>query len=192
MKKLILASTSPRRKELLEKEGFIFDIMSPDFDESLVNRTFSYKKIENIARNKCESVAKKIKEPALIISADTVVIYENNVMGKPKNFDESFKMLSLLNGNTHKVVTAICIKDTEKNKIIIKSDTSEVTFNKKDENEIKDYINNFKPFDKAGSYGIQEMDKSFINGIKGEYDNIVGMPIKMLKKMLDEITNPTN
>lgn len=189
MKKLILASTSPRRKYLLENAGLIFDIIAPEYDESLINKSFSYEKIENIAYNKCESVAKNINFPALIISADTVVVYNNTVMGKPKDFNDAFNMLSKLNGTVHKVVTAICIKDTENNKKIIKSNTSEVTFNKKEENEIKEYIKNYKPYDKAGAYGIQEMDKSFIKEIKGEYDNIVGLPVKMLKIMLKEITN---
>lgn len=187
MKKIILASTSPRRKELLKASGIQFEILPPDYEESMINKTFSYEKIENIAENKCESVSKSIKYPAIIISADTVVIYNNTVMGKPKDYDDAFNMLSLLNGNTHKVVTAVCIKDNENNKKIIKSNTSEVTFNKLPEEKIKEYILNFKPYDKAGSYGIQELDKSFIKEIKGEFDNIVGLPTKMLINMLEEI-----
>lgn len=187
MKKIILASTSPRRRELLQKTGLAFDIISPSFEENLVNKIFSYKKIEDIAEGKCISVEETINFKAIIISADTVVIHNNIVMGKPKDFNDAFYMLSLLNGKTHKVVTAICIKDTENNKKIIKSDTSEVTFNQVSETQIKDYINNFKPYDKAGSYGIQEMPKYFIKEIKGEYDNIVGLPVKMLIKMLDEV-----
>lgn len=187
MKKYILASTSPRRKELLSQLGLSYEIIAPDYDESLINKVFSYEKIENIAENKCESVAKNINYPAVIISADTVVIYDNMVMGKPKDYEDAFNMLNLLNGNTHRVVTAVCVKDTEKNKKIIKSDTSEVTFNKVSENEISDYINTFKPYDKAGSYGIQELNKSFIKEINGEYDNIVGLPTKMLINMLQEI-----
>ena len=187
MKKYILASTSPRRKELLSQMGLLYEIVSPDYDESLINRYFSYEKIENIAENKCESVVNKINYPAIIISADTVVIYGNIVMGKPKNYEEAFKMLNLLNGNTHLVVTAVCVKDTENNKKIIKSDTSKVTFNKVEEKEISDYINNYMPYDKAGSYGIQELNSLFINKIEGEYDNIVGLPTKMLINMLEEI-----
>lgn len=189
MKKIILASTSPRRKELLEKAGINFEIIAPDYDENIINNIFTYQKIENIAENKCESAAKIIDFPAVIISADTVVIYNNTVMGKPKDFNDAFNMLSVLSGKTHKVVTAVCIKDNEKNKKIIKSDTSEVTFNKLSEDEIKNYINTYKPYDKAGSYGIQELDSTFIKDIKGEYDNIVGLPTKMLINMLEEINN---
>lgn len=191
MTKLILASTSPRRKELMTKAGIIFDIIAPQFDESMINKIFSYEKIEAIAKNKCESVVKYIKTPAIIISADTVVIYKNTVMGKPKDFEDAYNMLSCLNGRTHKVVTAICIINTENNKKIIKSDTSAVTFNKISDFELKNYINEYQPYDKAGSYGIQELDEHFVKEIKGEYDNIVGMPIKMLIKMLKEVNNET-
>lgn len=187
MKKIILASTSPRRKDILSKMGINFDIISPDFDESLINKTFSYEKIEKIAENKCESVSNKIKESAIIISADTVVIYDNKVMGKPKDYNEAFEMLSILNGKTHKVVTAICIIDKESEKKLIKSETSEVSFNEITENDIKGYIENYKPFDKAGSYGIQELPENFIKNIKGEYDNIVGLPTKTLINMFKQI-----
>lgn len=187
MKKIILASTSPRRKDILSNMGIEFDIVSPDFDESLINKTFSYEKIEKIAENKCESAINKINESGIVISADTVVIYDNKVMGKPKDYDEAFKMLSILNGNSHKVVTAICIIDKTNGKKLIDSETSEVSFNKISEDDIKNYIDNYKPFDKAGSYGIQELPKHFIKNIKGEYDNIVGLPTKTLINMFKEI-----
>ena len=188
MKKIILASTSPRRREILKNAGFIFECISPKYDESLINKTFSYKKIEDLAEKKCDSIVKEIEENAIVISADTVVIYDNIVMGKPKDHSEAFSMLKTLNGKTHKVVTAICLYDSEKNKKIIKTQTSEVTFNKVSDDEIEDYINQYKPYDKAGSYGIQELKKSFVANIKGEYDNIVGLPLKTLTKMLEEIT----
>lgn len=189
MKNIVLASTSPRRQELLENLGLLFDIVSPDFDENILNKSFSYELIETIAEKKGESVAKKCNFPALIISADTVVIFNNIVMGKPKDFDDAFKMLKLLNGQTHKVVTAVCIIDNEKNKKIIKSDTSEVTFNLLKDEEIKNYIYDFQPYDKAGSYGIQELPEKFIKEIKGEFDNIVGLPTKTLINIMTEITN---
>ena len=191
MKKLILASTSPRRKKLMTEAGLIFDIISPKFDENLINKIFSYKKIEEIAENKCESVAKEIHFPAIIVSADTVVVYNNIVMGKPKDYEEAFNMLNRLSGKKHIVVTAICIKDTENKEKIIKSETSEVTFNEISNYEIEKYIKDNKPYDKAGSYGIQELNKHFIKNIKGDYNNIVGLPTKMLIKMLNEINNQT-
>lgn len=188
MKQIILASTSPRRQDLLENLGIVFGVVSPDYDESLLNKAFSYELIESIAENKGLSVQSKINIPAVIISADTVVVYNNVVLGKPKDFDDAFKMLTMLNGKTHKVVTAVCVIDTEKNKKIIKSVTSEVSFNLLKEDEIKNYIYDFQPYDKAGSYGIQELPEGFIKEVSGEYDNIVGLPTRILINMLSEIS----
>ena len=188
MEEIILASTSPRRKYLLESIGINLKIIKPNYDENIIAKSFSYKKIETIAERKCDSVIKLIKDNAIIISADTVVIFNNKVMGKPKSFEEAYKMLSTLNNKTHKVVTAICIKDNEKKRKIIKTETSEVSFNLVKERDIKRYIEEYKPYDKAGSYGIQELPQYFIKDIQGEYDNIVGLPTKLLKSMLIEIT----
>ena len=187
MKKIILASTSPRRKELLKKIGIEFEIIPPDYDENIIHKPFSYELVESVAEKKGLSIADKLKEDAIVISADTVVVYKNEILGKPKNYDDAFAMLYKLNGNTHIVVTSVCIFDTEKNKKIIKSNTSKVTFKNVSEIKIKDYINKFSPYDKAGAYGIQEMGENYIKEINGDYDNIVGLPTKMLKKMLDEI-----
>ena len=187
-KNFILASTSPRRQELLENLGLFFATAAPDYDENISNKSFNYELIEEIAKSKGESVAKKVNNPAVIISADTVVIYDDIVLGKPKDFDNAFKMLKLLNGKTHKVVTSICLIDNEKNKTIVKSETSEVTFNLLNDEDIKNYIYDFQPYDKAGSYGIQELPEKFIKEIKGEYDNIVGLPTKTLINMITELT----
>lgn len=189
MKQIILASTSPRRQELLENLGLVFQIIAPNYNEDILNKAFSYNLIESLAENKGLSVVNKIKVPAIVISADTVVVYNNVVLGKPKDFDDALKMLLMLNSQTHKVVTSICMINNENNKKIIKSETSEVTFNKLTENDIKNYIYDFQPYDKAGSYGIQELPDNFIKEIKGEYDNIVGLPTKLLINMLSEINN---
>ena len=189
MKKIILASTSPRRRELLKQTNLEFEIISPNYDENILNLAFSYEAIEKIAENKCMSAMLQVNEPAIIISADTVVIYNNLVMGKPKDFDDALRMLTLLKGKTHKVVTAVCVFDIAENKKIIKSETSEVTFNDVPTEDLKDYIYKFKPYDKAGSYGIQELPESFIKEINGDYNNIVGLPVKMLINMIEEITN---
>ena len=189
MKQVILASTSPRRQELLENLGILFKTVEPVYNENILNKVFDYKLVESVAENKGVSVIKQINFPAIVISADTVVINNNVILGKPKDFDDAFKMLSMLNEKTHKVVTSVCIIDNEIDKKIIKSETSEVTFNKIPENDIKNYIYDFKPYDKAGSYGIQELPETFIKEIKGEYDNIVGLPTKLLINMLSEINN---
>ena len=170
MKKIILASTSPRRLALLKEMGIEFEVKAPSYNENILGKKFSYKLIEETAEKKGLSVLENLRDAEIIISADTVVIMENEVLG------------------THKVVTGVCIIDVEKNQKIIKSQTSKVTFNKLQDEEIKDYINTKKPYDKAGAYGIQELPAGFIKEIKGEYNNIVGLPTELLKQMLNEIT----
>ena len=188
MEKIILASSSPRRLALLEKMGVKFKVIVPSCDENILGKKFSYDLIEDLAEKKGLSVLKKSDMSGIIISADTVVILGSEVLGKPKDFQEAYNMLSKLSGKTHKVVTGVCIIDIEKNQKIIKSQTSEVIFNKLSEEEIKNYINEKKPYDKAGAYGIQELPEGFIKEIKGEYNNIVGLPTELLRQMLNEIT----
>ena len=145
MKKYILASTSPRRRELLKSMGIDFEIISPRYDENIINKIFNYKLVESIAENKALSVRKDIDFPAIIISADTVVINNDIVLGKPKDFDDALRMLKMLNNKTHKVVTSVCLIDTSLNKKLIKSETSEVTFNDLSIDDLKNYIYEFKP-----------------------------------------------
>ncbi len=187
MKRIILASTSPRRKELLSKIVSKFEIIKPDYDENIETKEFSYELIEGVAQNKGLSVINKVNTPAIIISADTIVIYEQKILGKPKDFNEAKQMLTLLNGKTHKVVTSICVINNENNKKIIKSETSKVTFNNLKNEEIENYIKEYKPYDKAGSYGIQELPDGFVKEIQGDYDNIVGFPVKLAKEIINEI-----
>lgn len=187
MKRIILASTSPRRRALLKKLEINFEVVSPDYDENILNKAFSYDLIENIALNKAKSVYDKMPDNTLIISADTVVVFDNLVLGKPKNFDDAYRMLSLLNGNIHKVVTSVCLIDTDVQKTLVKSATSYVKFNLLSEEDLKNYINDFKPYDKAGSYGIQELPTNFVDSIDGDFDNIVGLPTQLVIEMLEEI-----
>ena len=187
MRKIILASTSPRRLELLSSIGINFETISPDYDENIIGLKFSYEAIESIALNKGKSILEKTDPSALIISADTVVVMEEEVLGKPKNKDDALRMLKMLNDKTHFVVTSIALIDKESNKQILESTTSHVTFNNLPDKEINDYIENYKPYDKAGSYGIQELPSFFVKNIKGEFDNIMGLPTKTLIKMMKNI-----
>lgn len=189
MKKIVLASTSPRRIELLKSIGINFETISPDFEENMEGLKFSYEVIESIALSKGKSVKNDINFSALIISADTVVVLKDEVLGKPKNEQDAVKMLNKLNSSTHEVVTSIALIDTETNSEFIESTTSKVTFNNLSQYEIINYIKDFKPFDKAGSYGIQELPKNFIKKIEGEFDNIIGLPTKTLIKMITKMNN---
>ena len=192
MKKLILASTSPRRVELMQNIGLVFETISPDYDENLIGLKFSYEAIENIALNKALSIKNSISHSALIISADTVVVMDDEILGKPKDRETAINMLKKLNDTTHKVVTSIAIIDIETGRKAIESTTSEVTFNNLNEKDIYEYIDNFKPYDKAGSYGIQELPQIFVKNINGEFDNIMGLPTQTLIKMIKKINNQTN
>ncbi|MBQ3642927.1 septum formation protein Maf [bacterium] len=183
--KYILASTSPRRKELFKKLNVEFSCISPDYDEDVINKEFTYRLIEDIAENKNNSVAALVKEPSIIVSADTVVIFNNKVLGKPKDYNDAFKMLTMLSGNTHKVVTSVCVYNNNSHIKVIKSETSKVSFNELSDYVIDKYIMEYKPFDKAGSYGIQELPSGFVKEVEGDFDNIVGLPVEMVKQMIN-------
>ena len=186
MKKIILASSSPRRRRILTDMGLEFEVISPEYDENISRRAFSLEIIENTALNKALSILHKTDRNSAVISADTVVIYNSIIIGKPKDYDDAIRMLKMLSNKTHKVITALCLIDTETGRKIIKSDTSEVSFNELPPEMIKDYVLNFKPYDKAGSYGIQELPDGWVKETAGEFDNIIGMPSKLLKEMLIE------
>lgn len=187
-KRLILASSSPRRKNILKKMGLKFEIIPSDYEEFLENFNFSYEKIEDLAYNKAEAVLKKLNEPALVIGADTVVVLNEKILGKPKNQEDAINMLKQLSGNKHSVVTSICVIDSTTLKKKSLSTTSFVRFEVLSDNLIINYIENYKPFDKAGSYGIQELSEEFINKIEGSFENIIGLCPLALKKLLKEFS----
>lgn len=185
MKKIILASTSPRRQKLLKEMGIEFEIIPPEYDEKITDTHFSDEIIKNIAVNKAKSVLSKVNEPSLIIGSDTVVIINGIITGKPKDEQDAFDILKSLSGIKHFVVTSIALIDSETGKTICENTKSEIEFNPLSDEDIKNYIKNFKPFDKAGAYGIQELPENFVKEINGDFDNIVGFPIKTLNKMLE-------
>ncbi len=186
MKKIILASTSPRRQKLLRETGIDFEIIPPEYDEKITDKHFSDEIIKNIAINKAKSVLNKVKEPSLIIGSDTVVIINGIITGKPKDENDAFNILKSLSGIKHYVVTSIAIIDSETGVINCENTKSEIKFNNLSDEDIINYINNFKPLDKAGAYGIQELPENFVKEIKGDFDNIVGFPMNTLKKMLSK------
>lgn len=185
MKKIILASQSPRRRELLKKLNINFSAVSPNYDEKIDTDIFNENLIENIAEQKALSIL-NVVSPCIIISADTVVVCDNKILGKPKDIEQAMKMLTLLSGKTHKVVTSVNIIDSVSKKSLTRTETSYVTFNQLDNERIKHYVETCKPLDKAGSYGIQELDDTFIKEVKGSFDNIVGLPTETVKEMLLE------
>ena len=182
--KIILASSSPRRADILKKHNIGFEIIPSSYVEDHSRTDFSYDFIENLAYNKAKAVVPLVKEPSTIIGADTIVVLNGKILGKPNGYEGAFEMLKNLSGKTHQVVTAIAVINSETGDYKVKSTTSEVTFENLTDNQIKYYIDNFKPFDKAGSYGIQEMPAGYIKSFTGDLENIIGISSSTLLSMI--------
>lgn len=175
MKRIILASSSPRRKNILKQIGLEFEIIPSSFEEIFEDFEFDYNKIEDFAYNKAKSVAMNIDFPALIIGADTVVVFDNQILGKPKTHKEAVEMLKKLSGNVHFVVTSLCIFDSKSAEYKVVSTTSYVEFYTLTDELILNYVEKFSPLDKAGAYGIQELPEGFVKSIAGSLENIIGL-----------------
>jgi len=180
-KKLILASQSPRRKEILKSAGYCFEVIPSKYDEKISNLIYKKELVENCAYNKAIDVFKN-SDDSLIIASDTVVVLDNIILGKPKDFSSAFNMLKSLSSKTHFVASAICLKDSEKT--LCDTQITYVTFRTLKDEEIINYINNKKPYDKAGSYGIQDEGFDFAISVEGELNNVIGFPLELFKKML--------
>lgn len=187
MGKIILASSSPRRADILKNANIKFEILPSPYEEKHTTTVFSYEFVENLAYNKAMAVLPLLKEPAVIVGADTVVVLENEILGKPSGKLGAFEMLKKLSGKTHSVVTAIVVVNSKTNEHKVKSTTSYVTFENLTDDMINRYIDDYKPFDKAGSYGIQEMPIGYIKSYTGDLENIIGISSKSLKELLAAI-----
>jgi septum formation protein len=173
--KLILGSKSPRRKELLLSIGFDFEIRTKDTDESFPETLNAHEVALFIANKKVQDLIIDLKEDEVVLCADTIVVIDNTILGKPNNQLEAYQMLTRLSGREHVVITGVVIASSEK-RIQFHSSTL-VSFLPLSHDEIQHYIEQFKPFDKAGSYGIQEWIGAIgINRIEGSYNNVVGLP----------------
>ncbi len=187
MGKIILASSSPRRSGILKKMKLDFDVIPSEYDEPHNQTAFSYDFVENLAYNKALDVAKKLhteNKSHFVIGADTIVVIDNQILGKPKNYQEAEQMLKHLSGKTHFVVTGVAVINSQNLEYNIKSDTTYVTFEELTDSQIKYYIDNYKPFDKAGSYGIQELPEGYVKSVDGDLDNVIGLPSKVVKELL--------
>ena len=185
---IILASASLRRAELLKKVTDNFKIMVSNYEESDIPFTGNCGDyVMALARGKAMDICSSVKKPAAIIGCDTVVFLNGTVLGKPKDSIEAFQMLSDLSDNTHEVYTGIAVINTETQEIITEYVCTEVKFSKLTEQQIKKYIETGEPFDKAGAYGIQGGASLFVEGIKGCYYNVVGLPVNKLSFMLREM-----
>ena len=183
--KILLGSNSPRRKELLQNLGFDFEVVSINCDQIYPDHL----EVKNIASYLSELKAnafRNLEASEILLTADTVVTFENKVLGKPKDREEAVEMLSHLSGKIHQVYTGISFKTSEN--IITKTDVAEVEFSKISNDEIDFYIKNYQPFDKAGSYGIQEwLGMAKISRINGSFYTIMGLPTHLVYETLKEL-----
>lgn len=186
MGKIILGSSSPRRADILKKLKLDYEIIPSGYEEPHNQTDFSYAYVESLAYNKALDVAKKIDGEALVIGADTIVVADNKILGKPKDIQDAYDTLNLLSAKTHFVVTSIAIIKSNTFEYKIESATTFVTFKALTDEQIKYYVDNYKPFDKAGSYGIQELPEGFVENIEGDLDNVIGLPSEVLLKLLDQ------
>ncbi|MVX65255.1 Maf-like protein [Clostridium chromiireducens] len=186
--KIVLASASERRVELLNRLIKEFDIIVSDFDEDKVLFEGSIDRyVKEIALGKAMHVKKKLNEDAIIIAADTIVTLDNKLLGKPKDEEDAFNIIKSLQGRKHLVYSGIVVMNTAKNVIKEESLATEVTFSEISDNEILEYIKTGEPLDKAGAYGIQGIGGIFVEEIRGCYYNVVGLPLNKLKSMLKAV-----
>ena len=181
--KVILASASPRRKEILQNTKLNFDIQKSDIEEVILENESPEDMVVRLAYEKAFDVAKRNTD-RLVIGADTIVALDNEVLGKPKDQNEAYQMIKRLSNKTHKVITGISLINLMENKIIKDYVVSFVTFKDLSEDSIKDYINTNESLDKAGAYGIQGYGALLVKNIQGDYFNIVGLPISRLSDLL--------
>lgn len=189
MQKIILASASPRRRELLEQLGIKFDIVvstetEENIDKSLPPEAYT----AELALLKAVAVGKKLSElnrkHCIIIAADTVVYYEGKILGKPKNEADAKNMLAMLSGKTHEVYTGVCVMRLDDAYTVSESVKTSVKFKSLTNAMIDGYIHTQEPLDKAGAYGIQGMGAVLVEEIKGDYFNVVGLPLSCLYDIL--------
>jgi septum formation protein len=173
---LILASQSPRRSELLRSAGIPFRVQVADVDETPLVGEGPVDYVCRLARAKAQAVSGE-----LVLGADTVVVVEGQILGKPVNAEAAIQMLRMLSGRSHEVITGICFAGPE---VVVDADTTTVYFSALSEREISEYVATGEPMDKAGAYGIQGRASCFVERIEGSYSNVVGLPVAMVYRHL--------
>ena len=184
MTKLILASGSPRRADLLRQLGLSFSVVVPSVDEMPRRNEDSLKYVERMAKDKNAEIRKRLDSVDLVLSADTVVVYQSRILGKPKSKTEGLSMLRLLSERTHKVITGVALTTRTQKKFCFVE--TKVKFRRLSDHEIQAYWMTKEPKDKAGSYGIQGLGALFVSRIEGSYSNVVGLPLMETGELLKQ------
>jgi len=185
MVKIILASSSPRRAEILRKLGIKFEVKEPIYEPKLLEGT-PEEMVKFAALEKARQVAGFYNE-GIVIAADTIVVVDGEILGKPRNEEEAKKFLRKLSGKVHKVYTGIAVIDVATNRKVVDVSISEVKFKELSEEEIEFYVKTGEPLDKAGAYAIQGIGAIFVKWIKGDYYGIVGLPVNKLYKLFQNL-----
>ena len=181
MSKIILASASPRRKELFEQTGIPFVVEVSDYREDMNLKLKPLELAKELSRGKAEAVAKNHKnEDAVIIGADTFVVFKNKILGKPHTAKKAKEMIKEMSGRGHSVITGFTVLDVKSGREVSRAVESKVFFRKLTDKEIDTYVKNGEPLDKAGAYAIQEFGSVLIKKVDGDYSNIVGLPLAPL------------
>jgi len=187
VKDIILASASPRRQQLLRQIGIKFEVIPSTMDEVMNNTLEPSQVAISLASQKCNDIVSQIQKDCIVIGADTIVVKDNQLLGKPKNEKDAFDMLKYLNGEWHEVVTGLCLYRTSDKKSICDYEATRVKMANNSDEFIKAYIGTKEPFDKAGGYGIQGYGSLIVEKIEGCYFNVMGLPIYKLSCMLDKL-----
>lgn len=183
---IILASASPRRQQFFTDLGLDFEIKLKEVDEIYPDNLQHHQITDYLAHLKSDAFKDELLHKELVVTSDTIVWHNNKAVGKPKDFDDAFKILKSLSGQTHEVITSVCFRTI--NNISIINDISKVTFNKLSDQDITYYINNYHPFDKAGAYGIQDwIGLIGVLKIEGSYSNIMGLPVAKVYQYLQQL-----
>ncbi len=183
--KFILASSSPRRLKLLQQIGINPEVIHPVVNETEVETRNAVDSVVSLSQLKANAVADKVDE-GIIIGADTVVTIDHEILGKPSNSEDAQSMLRKLSGNLHKVLTAFSLRNASNEQMVTELEETSVIFRRLSKEEIDSYILKERPFDKAGSYGIQDSGALFVERIEGCYNNIVGFPLTRFYKVIND------
>ncbi len=182
----ILASNSPRRQELLRQIGIRFSVAPADVDEAIVPREAPEAYAMRVALDKARIIASRFHE-GIVIAADTIVVLDNEIMGKPADAADAVRMLDKLSGRMHSVMTAVVLKDAGTGRELVKSALTKVWFHSLSSFDIANYVKSGEPLDKAGAYGIQERGALLVDRIEGCYFNVVGLPLSILGELFKEM-----
>lgn len=182
--KIVLASQSPRRKELLGRMGLEFVTQASKIDESAFDGLEARELVATLSREKAQWIARQLDGETLVIGADTVVVRDGAALGKPKDAEDAVAMLLSLSGRDHQVCTGVTV--CRGDRVLTQVEETQVTFRDLTETEVRQYVSTGEPMDKAGAYGIQGLGGLLVEGIRGDYSNVVGLPVCRLGQMLKD------